>query len=215
MAVRDGGNQYNTMAIVLSVISATAFLARMGYKLFETQVQLGPDDWCIVATMLAGAASTIITAKGTVPNGLGQDIWALEPSMITSFIYWFYHMEYAYFLELVLLKASFLFFYLKIFPNRTVRIVLWATIIYNAIWGTLFVVLSIFQCSPVSYYWTHWDGLHEGTCLDSNAIAWANAITSIIEDLWMVAIPLSQLRGLQLHFKKKIGVAIMFCTGTL
>ncbi|PSR80164.1 hypothetical protein BD289DRAFT_441274 [Coniella lustricola] len=212
--IRDKGYQYDVMAIVLSCVSAAAFLLRMAYKLLETRVQLGLDDWCIIATMLSGAASTIITNRGTIPNGLGRDIWTLQPDMITSFAYWFYHMEYAYFLNLVLLKASILFFYLKIFPNRTVRALLWGTIIYNAIWGALFILLSIFQCQPISYYWTNWDGMHEGKCLNTNAIGWANAITSIVEDIWMVAIPLSQLSGLQLHFKKKIGVAIMFCTGT-
>lgn len=31
------------------------------------------------------------------------------------------------------------------------------------------------------------------------------AAISIVEDVWMLAIPLSQLHSLQLHWKKKIG----------
>lgn len=38
---------------------------------------------------------------------------------------------------------------------------------------------------------------------------------SIALDVWMLAIPLWQLRGLKLHWKKKIGVAAMFIVGTL
>ncbi|KAF3768073.1 hypothetical protein M406DRAFT_355824 [Cryphonectria parasitica EP155] len=109
---------------------------------------------------------------------------------------------------------SLLFFYLKIFPKRTVRLLLWATIGYNAIWGVAFILIAVFQCQPIDYYWTNWDGEHTGTCINANSLGWANAITSIALDIWMVAIPLFQLRDLQLHFKKKIGVGIMFCTGT-
>lgn len=110
---------------------------------------------------------------------------------------------------------SLLFFYLRIFPNKTIRLLLWATITFNGVWGVLFALLSALDCQPISYFWTYWDGEHVGTCLSINAIGWANAAISIAEDLWMLGIPLSQLKSLQLHWKKKIGVCIMFCTGTL
>lgn len=213
--VRDAGPAYNAVNIILGSISAAVLLLRVIYKLFIARIQLGMDDYFIIATLCSGVPGTVITSLGTIGNGLGKDIWTLPDSEITSFVYWFYHMEYEYFLNLVLLKMSLLFFYLKIFPNKGVRIVLWATIGYNAVWGVAFILLAIFQCQPISFYWTGWDGLHEGTCLDANALGWANAITSIILDIWMLAIPLMQLRSLQLHIKKKIGVAIMFSTGTL
>jgi hypothetical protein len=79
----------------------------------------------------------------------------------------------------------------------------------------LFVLLAIFQCRPISYYWSGWDGEHQGTCLNVNGLAWSNAAISIVLDGWMLALPISQLFGLQLHWKKKIGVAMMFVVGTL
>lgn len=83
----------------------------------------------------------------------------------------------------------------------------------------------MFQCKPISYFWDQWDGLHSGTCpINTNSLGWANgkhtyldlesnryssniliAAISIVEDVWMLAIPLSQLHSLQLHWKKKIG----------
>ena len=51
--------------------------------------------------------------------------------------------------------------------------------------------------------------------LNKNAIGWANAAISVALDLWMIAIPLWQIRSLNLHWKKKIGVVIMFLVGTL
>lgn len=83
------------------------------------------------------------------------------------------------------------------------------------IWGFTFLIVSIFQCRPISYYWHRWDGEHEGSCLDPSAIAWVNAAISISLDIWMIGIPLSQLNGLNLDCKKKVGVGAMFSVGLL
>ncbi|KAI3392740.1 hypothetical protein diail_5254 [Diaporthe ilicicola] len=213
--VRDEGNHYDVVSITLGVISGATIIMRLGFKLFIAKTGLGLDDWFILATILVGVPSSVITSRGLVPNGLGRDIWTLKPFQITNVIYYFYFMAWLYFLQLALLKASLLFFYLKIFPNKMVRWLLWGTLVFNAIWGILFALLSVFQCKPISFFWHQWDGLHTGTCpINTNSLGWANAAISIVEDVWMLAIPLSQLHSLQLHWKKKIGVAIMFCTGT-
>ncbi|KAI7785124.1 hypothetical protein LA080_008160 [Diaporthe eres] len=213
--VRDEGTHYNIVSVTLGVISGATIIMRLGFKLFIAKTGLGLDDWFILATILVGVPSSVITSQGLVPNGLGRDIWTLKPQQITNVIHYFYFMAWLYFLQLALLKTSLLFFYLKIFPNKTVRWLLWGTLVFNGIWGILFALLAVFQCKPISYFWDQWDGLHIGTCpINTNSLGWANAAISIVEDVWMLAIPLSQLHSLQLHWKKKIGVAIMFCTGT-
>ena len=110
---------------------------------------------------------------------------------------------------------SILFFYMRIFPETRIRRILWVTQALNAMFGISFVFAAIFQCTPISYNWTRWDGEHEGSCIDITALAWSNAIVSIVFDLWMLAIPLFQLRKLKLHWKRKVGVAAMFIAGTL
>jgi hypothetical protein len=84
------------------------------------------------------------------------------------------------------------------------------------LFGASFVLAAIFQCQPVSYFWTKWDEEStEGSCISINGLGWANAIGSIVLDLWMLGIPLSQLPSLQLHWKRKLGVGLMFCVGIL
>jgi hypothetical protein len=60
-----------------------------------------------------------------------------------------------------------------------------------------------------------WDGEHSGRCFDMYAMILSHAITSIVMDLWMLAIPLSQMIHIQLSWSKKAGVILMFCLGTL
>ncbi|KAJ0275216.1 hypothetical protein Brms1b_009084 [Colletotrichum noveboracense] len=198
----------------MAILGAVFVLARFSYKIFFAGLDIGWDDWFVLATLIAAMPSAIITVYGTTKNGLGRDIYTLTPQMITNVLFYFYIMAWLYFLQVTLVKLAIIFFYMRIFPAREVQRMLWGTTIFIIVWGLAFVITAVFQCKPIHYFWTKWDGLHEGSCANANAISWSNAAISIALDLWMLAIPLWQLRALRLHWKKKIGVAMMFIVGT-
>lgn len=126
-----------------------------------------------------------------------------------------YINEVLYFTQVFTVKLSILAFYLRLFPGVLIRRLIWGTVSVTVSFIIIFDLVTIFQCQPVGHYWTGWDGETEGHCLSINALVWANAASSILLDAWMIFIPLSQLRNLQLHWKKKIGVALMFSVGVL
>jgi hypothetical protein len=212
--VRNRGETYDAISIAMAVTSSSLVLARVAFKLLVTR-SMAPDDYLILFLAVVGAPSVILTHYGTTPNGLGRDIWTLSPQTITDFLFYFFIMAILYFTQVMLVKLCLLLFYLRIFPSPGVRHLLWGTIIFTGLFGFIFLFVAIFQCSPISFFWNHWDGEHEGSCRNINAIAWANAAISIALDFWMLAIPLAQLKALNLHWKKKIGVALMFMVGTL
>ncbi|KAM6507013.1 hypothetical protein FALCPG4_018404 [Fusarium falciforme] len=213
--VRDRSQEYVVISNIMAAFAAAFVAIRFGYKVFIASLDLGMDDWFVLATMVACIPSAVITAKGTTVNGLGRDIWTLTSTQITKVLSYFYIMAWLYFLQTALVKLSIITFYMRIFPAREVQRVLWITFIFTSVWGVAFVFTAIFQCRPIPYFWKQWDGMHKGTCADANAITWSNASMSIALDLWILAIPLWQLRSLKLHWKKKAGVALMFCVGTL
>ena len=187
---------------------------RFAYKLLVARMEIGADDWAILATTIAGTASAIITIFGTVKHGLGQHIWTLRPEEITMMLKSFYVMAILYFTQVALLKLCLVFFYIRVFPSKNVQHLLWGTVAFVVAWGFTFIIAGLFQCRPVHFFWEHWDGLHEGYCVDINAITNTHAAISIILDFWILGIPLWQLWGLKMHWKKKIGVGLMFCVGT-
>lgn len=126
-----------------------------------------------------------------------------------------YINEMLYFTQVLIIKLSILAFYLRLFQGRILRYFIWATIAITIALIVIFNFLTAFQCQPIAYYWKGWDKETEGHCLSLNALGWANAASSIILDAWMLAIPLSQLKNLQLHWKKKIGAGLMFSVGVL
>ncbi|KAK2627361.1 hypothetical protein QTJ16_003327 [Diplocarpon rosae] len=197
----------------LGVISATVVLTRLSTRLVTTST-FGLDDLFTFITLVAGVPSMVLTAHGEITNGLGRDIWTLSPTAITDFIRVFYAMEILYFIQLALLKSTLLFFYLRIFPGQRIKQIIWGTLVFDLCFGLVFLFLAIFPCEPISYYWTRWDEQHEGQCVDINMMGWVNACISIVLDIWMLGIPISQLVHLKLHWKKKLGVFMMFFVGT-
>lgn len=135
--------------------------------------------------------------------------------MITSYLRWFYVIEILYLAQVFLFKLSILFFYLRIFPAKKIRNIVWATIIFDCLYGVGFLLAAALQCHPISFYWNQWSGEYRGSCVNINGLGWANAIISILLDVWMLGFAISQIIHLQLHWKQKVGVGMMFSVGTL
>lgn len=205
------------MNITMGVVTALLVVIRLVFKkFFSYRQELGADDWAILATVIIGIPCTIINKVGLTANGLGRDVWTISIDELTRFIMFFYIMEVFYLAEMSIIKLSLLLFYLCIFPGSTIRRLLIGTAVFNVIFGFTFVTTGIFQCTPVSRYWTQYvDRDAPGHCININLFAWIHASLNIGLDVWMIALPLSQIKRLELHWKKKIGVTFMFLLGTL
>ncbi|EXV03224.1 CFEM domain protein [Metarhizium robertsii] len=214
--MRDSSRRYDTMNILLGVITALLVVIRLLFKkFFSYRRELGADDWVILATVVIGVPCTIINKVGLTANGLGKDVWTIPVDQLIRFVMFFYIMEVLYLTEMALIKLSLSLFYLYIFPGSAIRRLLMGTAVFNVVFGFTFVTTGIFQCTPISRYWTQYvDHDSPGHCININLFAWVHAALNIALDVWMIAIPLSQIKKLELHWKKKIGVTLMFLLGT-
>ncbi|KAK4087535.1 integral membrane protein [Purpureocillium lilacinum] len=213
--IRDKSAQYSTMSISLGSVTVFIVLARIIFKgFFSTTRSLAPDDQVILGTLALRVSCIIINVRGLAHHGLGKDVWTLPMEQVTTFGMYFFIMEVLYFVELSLVKLSLSLFYMSIFPGTNIRRLLLGTAIFNGVFGLTFALAAIFQCTPVSYFWTQYADPLGGHCVNINVLGWANAAISVAVDLWLIAIPLSQVPKLSLHWKKKMGVVIMFVMGT-
>ncbi|KFG79822.1 putative integral membrane protein [Metarhizium anisopliae] len=214
---RDRSSEYSALAISVGITSSIFVGVRIIYKVFFCHDnRLGYDDWAILMAFLVNVPSITINVHGLAAYGLGRDIWTLSPDDIITFIEFFLIDEVLYLAMVSLVKLSLSLFYLRIFPGTTIRRLLWATALFNVAFGIAFVTTAIFQCTPISYTWTQYiDHSLPGHCIDRNVWGWSNGALSIALDAWMILIPLSQVPRLKLHWKQKVGVAIMFFMGTL
>lgn len=146
---------------------------------------------------------------------MGRNLWTLTPGQITSFlqIFWVFSILYAFVLAMI--KISICFLYLRLFPDEKFQRIVWGTQVFNVALLLSFVVANILQCRPVSFFWNGWDGEHQGSCINVNALAWAHAAINIAFDVWLLGLPASQVWTLNVNWKRKISILAMFGLGIL
>ena len=207
------------------IISMTAFtipivVLRLLFKqFFSAQRRLNSEDWTIMVAVPLSLPSVALTIFGLTAHGLGKDIWGLELGEVMGFGRYFYVIQILYIMLLALVKLTLTFFYLNIFTGRIINRLLWATAAVHIAGALAFVIGIIFQCTPISYQWEKYNYSNDrsvpGSCININAAGWANGAISVVSDIWLLAIPLSQIYKLRLHWKKRLGAALMFMTGAL
>lgn len=158
-------------------------------------------------------AGSIVNRLGIYQHGLGRDIWTMTPDEVSKFAFYVYLGVIFYVVDMTFLKVIFSLFYLSLFSGSVIRHLLWATVAFHVLSGLAFIMAGAFSCTPVEYYWTQYSTTTQGQCLNKLALYWANGATTVASDIWLLAIPMSQLYKLRLHWKKKVAAAIMFLAG--
>ncbi|TEA17164.1 Satratoxin biosynthesis SC1 cluster protein 4 [Colletotrichum sidae] len=151
----------------------------------------------------------------TVQSGLGKDMWQLTPDQINDFFKLFYISEHFYAFTVLFAKTNFLFFYLRLFANERFCKLTWAVIWVCVLSASSFFFATMFQCWPISYTWTRWDGEHQGRCHDINLQTWAHASVNIALDVVVVSMPISQILKLNWRWKQKLGAGMMFAVALI
>jgi hypothetical protein len=85
----------------------------------------------------------------------------------------------------------------------------------NVLYGTAFILTSLFQCIPVHVAWTKWDGTGLVKCINANAVGWTSAAINIALDAIIVILPLLELTRLVMSWERRIHILVMFGLGSL
>ncbi|KAK4150422.1 repressed by TUP1 protein 5 [Chaetomidium leptoderma] len=174
--------------------------------------------WDDFANLFAFIGAAFITTTNIISIDLGQatDMWFVPHDQITRILQIFFFQMLGYTITRFFVRASIILFYMRVFPppqdNKLGRILQW-TMVCNAVYNVSFLFAVIFQCTPTADFWRRWEGGHEGHCGDDNILAWVAAVTGLVFDLWLLALPFPQLLALNLHWKKKLMGGMMFCVG--
>lgn len=206
------------MIIAMSASTLLFIIARLLYmQFFSAKRRLNTEDWTIILAVALGLPSIGLTIFGLTAHGMGKDVWGLERASLIAFGRYFYAIQIIYILLMLLVKLALTFFYLNIFFGRGIRMLLWATVIFHVAAAISFTVVIITQCLPVSFQWEKYNFINDdsvqGRCFNINVAGWANSALNVASDIWLLAIPLFQIHKLNLHWKKKLGAALMFLTG--
>lgn len=173
------------------------------------------DDWLTLAMIIVCIPSTAVMVARYAPSGLGRDIWTLSLPEISEFAFYLYIMTLFYVTVMMLLKLTFCFLYMRIFPSAALRRWLWGTIVFHVLFGLAILIASVFTCTPVNYAWTQYSQDVQGHCISLSGLLWTYGAVIVAGDIWLLALPLRPVLKLKLHWKKKVAVSIMLLTGSL
>ena len=91
----------------------------------------------------------------------------------------------------------------------------YAVIAGNIVSGTVFILVSIFQCLPVKAAWIGWDRTVQARCVSAHSVGWANGPINIILDVIILVLPLPGLMKLSMSKERKIHIVLIFGLGSL
>ncbi|ORY58093.1 uncharacterized protein BCR38DRAFT_353415, partial [Pseudomassariella vexata] len=210
------GNVIQDIALIF-VVATIFFTARMAAKI-SRYTNWGLDDFTIVLSYVIILIIRMPCLNLIIPtvlhNGQGMDIWVLSHDKVANIIkVCFVTMTILYNLDLTLIKGSILFFYLRVFSDKHVRQILWATQAFNLMFGILSLILAVLKFQPAIRLWDRWDKETPRTSAEYMPFLKAQTIIHIVMDALMIIIPATQLYNLNMPPRQKIGILIMFGLG--
>ncbi|KAF6843228.1 CFEM domain-containing protein [Colletotrichum musicola] len=172
----------------------------------------GPDDVTILFAycILCGVMPAVSLSERA---GVGKDFWSLTIDQAINANLSFYIGQICHTSAMGLIKASILFMTLRIFPNETFRVVIWATLAFNFAFTFACTLAFAFQCRPIDLAWTYWLGERGGRCLDVYALGVVYSAVHVAVDVWMLSLPATQVWSLNMKRRRKFAVTLMFSLG--
>ncbi|KAH9205839.1 hypothetical protein DL95DRAFT_235651, partial [Leptodontidium sp. 2 PMI_412] len=208
-------NRSGGLIVTVATLFAMTFLAIALRLISRTWVSgtIGIDDWIVSLALVPFRLVVRNWLIVLVANeGFGKHIWDLADGSLLHILRSLYIAESFYVITLAATKISVLLLYLRIFPDKSFRTAIFATIGMIALSTAIIFFMTVFSCHPVAFFWNR--EIRGGTCMDVNKLAYANSAMSIIQDLLIVILPLPVLAGLNMGRKKKIGIGFMFAVGS-
>lgn len=116
--------------------------------------------------------------------------------------------------SMAFVKISIVVFIKRLFGTiRAYTIVSYCLIVFIALWATAALLVNIFQCIPVQYYY---DKDLDGHCMKGQ-VQFFQAMGSIalVEDIIILCLPLPVFWKLKINARQKIALTIVFSLGGL
>ncbi|KAI6383318.1 hypothetical protein MCOR25_000238 [Pyricularia grisea] len=196
------------IAIIGFVVTVPVVVIRILSRLYSSGRLWWDDYTCIVASVVLFGMLAMEIESARL--GFGKHIWVIEEAPGLSLLKYFWVGQMMYIIVQVFAKISILILYIRLFTTPWFQIFCKCSIVFMGLHGVGYMVLVIFQCTPVAaVYDRHLNGM----CIEFNPIVYSGAALSVFEDVVLVVIPIPELWSLRLNFKKKMGLMLMFAIG--
>ncbi|KAH7109998.1 hypothetical protein B0J13DRAFT_578421 [Dactylonectria estremocensis] len=213
--------QFNpNVAVSVFVTMVAAALALTGRLVARrmTKVVLWLDDYFAISAFVFACSWSAVMVAWTLHAGLGiplDDVEGKSPEQALRQSHLFlWNAELFYALSLALSKISILGFYWRLFSKSNIRLPIQILATCSLVWLIIRTFLAIFHCVPVQAFW---DKTIEGAMcsINDSKFFFGTVLVHLIIDVFILVLPVLQVKRLQLRSAQKAAVISLFMFGTL
>lgn len=193
---------------VLAVVAvACRFWAR---RLLKARILA--DDWFAVLALLF-ATGLFVSTIVWLHQGYGRHFEVLDRNtFVPTFFKNLFTGEIIYTLVIVTVKFSILAFYWRLF-TQAIRLPVYILGAITSAWGLAVILVTIFQCKPVSGFWNRTPSVQ---CkINDHAFFIGIAVPNIVTDGAILSLPIPFIRKLHRDGPQKVALIGMFMLGGL
>ncbi|RBA17947.1 hypothetical protein FPRO05_10965 [Fusarium proliferatum] len=191
-----------------TVVYGLRILTRV--RLLKNPLRL--DDFLTGASLIACWVFYACTMGMVAQGGCATNFWQVTQSQYESLLKWTIPVNIFYMLSSDLAKISLLFFYLRLSPERTFRIVIYVLISLFGLYALIYAMISLVGCQPIK---ASWDLAAQATgkCVDKFGFFLAASVANVVMDLVILLLPLRIVIPLQIPRRQKMSLLFLFTTG--
>lgn len=214
MAPSDQERQ-NTL-IAATIALTTISLIVVGLRVFARAWLIrkaGYDDWliCLAVACSVGYMVEILMGRD---NGMGFPMVTLSMENMINLMKLTLAIQVTYYVAIAAVKISILFMYLRFAVDERFRQIVIGTIIFHVVFLFVCIVVVFTQCQPIAKFWDLL-GTMEGSCnINPTAFFYFTSAVNIVTDIFILALPVKTLIGINRPLREKVALLCIFLVGT-
>ncbi|KAG8163163.1 hypothetical protein KVR01_007641 [Diaporthe batatas] len=171
----------------------------------------GIDDWAALSAYLFLIAVSVCHYLILSPYGsAGHPQSEFDAQQLKQYLIILYADNICYTCCTITVKLSILLLLRRIFTSRSFQIIAYTLTGIFVVWWITVLFFQIFSCYPVHSFW---DFEVRQSCIDTTKFYNGVAISNILMDFILLALPLPMIWKLQMTLRKKLQVSFIFILG--
>ncbi|KAF4446994.1 hypothetical protein F53441_9420 [Fusarium austroafricanum] len=205
MAVPNRGPELQAVCYTLVTSAIITVLLRIFVRVRMVK-NFGIDDWFMISALITFILFVTCALLG-VKHGTGRHRDDLDPEDYKQARQWWWWCYLWYCLTMIASKISIGYLLLRITTRKWDRWILYGVMAITVCTGVVFFFVTIFQCSPISYFW---NTDQPGKCVPPEvimALTYLYSVFSVISDFTCAILPMFLV--FQLNMGKKTKLALI------
>ncbi|KAJ5053864.1 uncharacterized protein L3040_000154 [Drepanopeziza brunnea f. sp. 'multigermtubi'] len=199
-----------TIAVFIVIAIVTCLVRLQSRKM--RSVSLGLDDYLMLGALFCLFISIGIQIACVIAGGVGRHIAEVDHLDVVKTLKLILPFGALYGVTLCLIKCSIISFYSRIFgASKSFRISALVAVGILIAWALSVILETFLLCRPLSFNWDQ--TLANGVCGDRNAVYVTAGAVNVVTDFMVMALPVPHILTLQLHWRRKAELILMFSLG--